>query len=221
VAWRGVVCPWQDCVHVEDRFLLAGKVSLLFGDYQLAQDLFLHSSRPVEALFMRKDLMHWEQALQLANTLSPAHVPDICVRYGQQLEFHEEFESAFRMFESALGERDEQGNLRCPEELVADARKGLVRCNIRLGNTRVGLKQAHEIQDAQLYADCAEILEEQKQYAEAAAMYIKGEKYEAAADLYTKHLIKADKTKIAEAAEIMEKVQNDQLNASFAKVRRV
>jgi hypothetical protein len=85
----------------------------------------------------------------------------------------------------------------------------------------VGLKQAHEIQDAQLYADCAEILEEQKQYAEAAAMYIKGEKYEAAADLYTKHLIKADKTKIAEAAEIMEKVQNDQLNASFAKVRRV
>ena len=167
---------------------------------------------------MRKDLMHWEQALQLANTLSPAHVPDICVRYGQQLEFHEEFESAFRMFEAALGERDEQGNARCPEALVPDARKGLVRCNIRLGNTRVGLKQAHEIQDTQLYADCAEILEEQKQYAEAAAMYIKGEKYEAAADLYTKHLIKADKSKIAEAAEIMEKVQNDQLNASFAKV---
>ena len=99
----GMVMALQDCLHVEDRYLLAGKISLLFGDYQTAQELFLHSSRPVEALFMRKDLMHWEQALQLAHSLSPVQVPDICVHYGQQLEFHEEYDSAFRMFESALG----------------------------------------------------------------------------------------------------------------------
>ena len=65
--------------------------------------------------------------------------------------------------------------------------------------------------------DAGEILEHQKQYAEAAAMYIKGEQYERAADMYIKYLIKGDKNKISEAAVIMEKVKNDQLNASFAK----
>ena len=48
-------------------------------------------------------------------------------------------------------------------------------------------------------------------------MYIKGEQYERAADMYIKYLIKGDKNKISEAAVIMEKVKNDQLNASFAK----
>ena len=48
-------------------------------------------------------------------------------------------------------------------------------------------------------------------------MYIKGEQYERAADMYIRHLIKGDKNKITEAAAIMEKVQNDQLNSSFAK----
>ena len=71
--------------------------------------------------------------------------------------------------------------------------------------------------DVLLFADSGEILEQQKQYAEAAAMYIKGEQYERAADMYIRHLIKGDKNKITEAAAIMEKVQNDQLNSSFAK----
>ena len=48
-------------------------------------------------------------------------------------------------------------------------------------------------------------------------MYIKGEQYERAADMYIRYLIKGDKNKITEAAAIMEKVQNDQLNSSFAK----
>ena len=73
------------------------------------------------------------------------------------------------------------------------------------------------MEDKQLFADSGEILEQQKQYAEAASMYIKGEQYERAADMYTRHLIKGDKSKITEAALIMEKVQNDQLNSSFAK----
>ena len=110
-----------------------------------------------------------------------------------------------------LGERDEAGNTLCPEDLKGLARMGLVRCNLRLANTREGLKQANELNDVQLYADCAEILELQKQFSEAAAMYIKGEKYEQAADIYTKHLIKLDKNKIVEAAAIMDRVQNDQV----------
>ena len=114
-------------------------------------------------------------------------------------------------FVVTLGERDEAGNTLCPEDLKGMARMGLVRCNLRLANTREGLKQANEINDVQLFAECAEILELQKQFSEAAAMYIKGEKFEQAADIYTKHLIKLDKNKIAEAAAIMDRVQNDQV----------
>ena len=49
-------------------------------------------------------------------------------------------------------------------------------------------------------------------------MHIKGEQFEKAAYVFTKYLIKADKSRINEAAAIMEKVQNDQLNSNFAKV---
>ena len=80
-----------------------------------------------------------------------------------------------------------------------------------------GVRLVNDLYDSQLFKDSGEILEHQKQYAEAAAMYIKGEQYERAADMYIKYLIKGDKNKISEAAVIMEKVKNDQLNASFAK----
>lgn len=80
-----------------------------------------------------------------------------------------------------------------------------------------GIRLANNLNDVLLFADSGEILEQQKQYSEAAAMYIRGEQYERAADMYIRHLIKGDKNKITEAAAIMEKVQNDQLNSSFAK----
>ena len=47
--------------YVEDKNLLAGHIALLFMDYSMAQDLFLSSSRPLSALEMRRDLLHWDQ----------------------------------------------------------------------------------------------------------------------------------------------------------------
>ena len=72
---------------LEDKNLLAGHIALLFMDYNMAQDLFLSSSRPLSALEMRRDLLHWDSALKLATTLSLAAVPEISVEYAQQLEF--------------------------------------------------------------------------------------------------------------------------------------
>jgi tetratricopeptide (TPR) repeat protein len=46
---------------------------------------------------------------------------------------------------------------------------------------------------------------------------IAGEQYEHAAFIYTKYLVKNDKSKIDEAAKILEKVSNDQINSTFAK----
>ena len=61
----GMVMALENYQPIEDRYLLAGNISLLFGDYQRAQELFLASTRPVAALDMRRDLLQWEQALQV------------------------------------------------------------------------------------------------------------------------------------------------------------
>ena len=36
---------------------------------------------------MRQDLLHWNQALNLAKTLAPDQLPFISIEYAQQLEF--------------------------------------------------------------------------------------------------------------------------------------
>jgi WD repeat-containing protein 19 len=204
-------------MHIEDKNLLAGQISLLFSDYQRAQDLFLASSRPSAALDMRRDLLQWDQALKLAQVLSSQQIPDICVQYGQQLEFREDSDSALKMFENALNSQDNDGNNICPDSLISTAMMGVSRCNLRLGNIRQGIRLANELDDRQLFIDSGDILETQKQYSESAAMYLKGLEYEKAATIYTKYLLKNDKARISECAAIMDKVDNDNLNSTFAK----
>ena len=36
---------------------------------------------------MRRDLLHWDQALELAKALAPDDIPFISKEYAQQLEF--------------------------------------------------------------------------------------------------------------------------------------
>ena len=36
---------------------------------------------------MRQDLLHWNQALNLAKTLAPDQLPFVSIEYAQQLEF--------------------------------------------------------------------------------------------------------------------------------------
>ena len=92
----------QKLQSIEDSNLLAGHVALVFDDYTTAQELFLASSRPVAALEMRRDLLHWDKALKLAQTLAPSQAPEISVEYARQLEFKGEYQAALKMFESAL-----------------------------------------------------------------------------------------------------------------------
>eukprot|EP01041_Mallomonas_annulata_P000695 gene695-1331_t len=214
----GMVMALRDCVAVEDKLLLAGHISLLFCDYQRAQEFFLASSKPTKALDMHRDLLHWEEALALARTIAPLQVPDICLKFGQQLEFQDRIDDALQMFDSALNAQNEEGRHICPEELLTSASIGVARCNLRLGNVRRGMQQANELGDRRLFEDCGEILESQKQYSEAADMFLKAEKFERAAGIYTKYLLISDKGRIMEAARILERVDNDHINSSFAKI---
>jgi WD repeat-containing protein 19 len=127
----GMVMALQHLAHVEDRQLLSGHLCLLFGDYQHAQELFLASSQPTEALVMRKNLLHWEQALKLAQTLDPNSIPEVCVHFGQQLEFRDDTQSALSMYEAALNGNQQQESkvevVKCPDSLVPVAMMGLAR----------------------------------------------------------------------------------------------
>lgn len=97
-----MVSALERVAQVEDRAAVAGYMALLFGDFPLAQNLLLTSpSHAVAALEMRKDLLEWETALKLAETLAPAQVPSIALELGKQLEFKGEHAQALGMYQSA------------------------------------------------------------------------------------------------------------------------
>ena len=48
-----LVWSLEEIMDIEDKKLLSGHIAMMLGDYQLAQDLYLQSSQPVEALHMR------------------------------------------------------------------------------------------------------------------------------------------------------------------------
>jgi len=121
------------------------------------------------------------------------------------------------MFDAALNAQDAKGRSCCPDTLVPLAMMGVARCNLRSGNIRQGLRLCQELDDAVLYSEAGDILEQNKQYSDAASCFIKALQYERAAIIYTKHLVRADKGRISEAVAVMEKVHNDQINSAFAK----
>ena len=54
---------------------------------------------------MRRDLLHWDQALELAKSLAPNQIPYISREYAQQLEFTWDILwSLGNIFASALAE---------------------------------------------------------------------------------------------------------------------
>lgn len=77
----------QKMENVDELALMCGHVCTLLGNYDEAERNFLQSSQPVEALYLRRDLMQWVQALSLAQNLKPEEIPFIAREYAQQLEF--------------------------------------------------------------------------------------------------------------------------------------
>lgn len=83
---------------VEDYKLLCGYISMFLNDSDQAQEWFLESSYPVAALEMRRDLLQWDQALQLAKKMAPEQIAQISREYAQQLEFTYVFKKICSLF---------------------------------------------------------------------------------------------------------------------------
>jgi len=210
----GMVMGLERLVDVEDVKLLAGHMALLYDDYAKAQDLFLSSSRPRSALEMRMDLLHWNEALKLAQTLSPTEVPEISVEYARQLEFKGEFSAALKMFEQALALLQAPNtNVARSEVLLGSSVGGVARCTLRCGDLRRGLRIVGEANDANLCLECARILEAMESVAEteAATLYEKGGQFDKAAAIYVKSA-----KNLPSASAIIDKVHTPKLLGEYA-----
>lgn len=210
----GMVLGLDRIEGIEEKNLLAGHVSMLFGEYGEARRLLLNSSEPMEALHMQKNLLQWEQALKLADSLAPEMVPELSVSYATQLEFRGEFEGALKMYEHATNVTDAQGRpVACRDKLRHQSVAGIARCTFRLGDLRRGVKLVSEIGDESLYRECAVILEGMKQLAEAAALYEKGQLYEKAVQIHIQS------KNLAKAAPLMANVKTPKIHVQFGRAK--
>uniref|UniRef100_A0A8C5ID53 Anaphase-promoting complex subunit 4 WD40 domain-containing protein n=1 Tax=Gouania willdenowi TaxID=441366 RepID=A0A8C5ID53_GOUWI len=98
----GMVLSLQSIQGIEDRNLLAGHLAMFLEDFNLAQDLYLSSSRPIAALEMRRDLLHWDSALMLARRLAEDEIPFISKEYAGHLEFIGDYVNALAHFEKGM-----------------------------------------------------------------------------------------------------------------------
>lgn len=179
----GTVWTLEELKYVEDKKLLSGHVTMIQGDYDAAQTLYLQSGSPIEALHMRRDLLHWDQALHLANKLAPQEMPYISKEYAQQLEFTGDYTGSLVHYDKGILPKPSNTD---EEEHNAFCKGGIARMSIRCGDVRRGMEICHQLKHRTLMKECAEILESMKQFSDAAQLYEQGHYYDKAAYLYIK-----------------------------------
>ena len=79
---------------------------------------------------MRRDLLHWDSALQLAKALAPEQIPYISREYAQQLEFTGDYMTALSHYEKGVTREEKD---REHDEVCA---AGIARMSIRMGDIR-------------------------------------------------------------------------------------
>lgn len=82
-----MVFALRSVATLEDVNFLSGFCALLLDKPDEAKIFFTKSASPLEALELCRDLLQWEQAIALAETLAPEQIPVIAREYAQQLEF--------------------------------------------------------------------------------------------------------------------------------------
>ncbi|KAI8921154.1 hypothetical protein DFJ77DRAFT_448813 [Powellomyces hirtus] len=210
----GMVWSLERLDTVEEKNLLAGHISAIFGDVSAAQSYFLKSTYPKAALDLRRNLMHWEQALGLANTLAPEQVTVIAKEYAQQLEINGQFAEALAMYERALSTAEHQpGTAQARDDHQIFCSVGLARMTLRMGDISRGMKMLAGTTDKQLLQECGAILETLKQYNESATCYERGGFWENAAEMWIR--VK-NWTKLS---NILDRVTTPKIFIQYAKAR--
>nr|XP_054756020.1 WD repeat-containing protein 19-like isoform X1 [Lytechinus pictus] len=203
----GMVLSLQKITGIDDRNLLSGHLAMYQEDFNLAQDLFLTSSRPITALEMRRDLLHWDQALKLAKTLAPEQIPYISKEYAQQLEFTGDYPNALTHYEKGITREEQE---RDHDETCA---AGVARMSIRIGDIRRGVSMAMKMNNRAVKRNCASILESMKQYSESAQLYERGGYPDKAASVYIRC------KNWAKVGELLPQITSPKIHSQYAKAK--
>jgi WD repeat-containing protein 19 len=191
--------------HVDEINLVLGHLALLNHDFSDAEAKFLQSSQQIKALEMRRDLMHWDRALQLAQTLDPSKIPLISREYAEKLELKGEYPRALELYQQGMSKPSSIHYQTCLE--------GYARVTIRCGNMREGFKLAKESGNKKLCKECATAFEELKQYDDAASLYESAEMFEKAAEIYI------TSKKYDKVTALISKIKNPKLHGQLARAK--
>ena len=168
----GMVVTLNKLLNIEDKNLLSGHISLLYMDFDIAQELFLSSSRPVTALEMRRDLHQWEEALKLARDICPGQIPLISMEFAKDNEIEGNNQEALRLYEEAKsGLLDSEVKRKERDSISKVINGGIARTSLKLGSFNIGICLAKESNDNSLQLECANILMSQHQLSDAAHLF--------------------------------------------------
>ena len=183
----GLVLAFSSLLDVEDRDLRAGHVlALVHKDYDAAQALFLRSSRPLAALELRRDLRHWDRALELAAALDPAQTPAVEAEVAASLETRGDHERALGHWEAASrGEEAKPAPLR-DGHLLAACRAGRAKALVHVGRVEEGARLCSKADDPELSRACAGILEASGRPNDAAALWAAAGQVDRAAAIHVR-----------------------------------
>ena len=211
--------------HIAERNVLLGHIALMFQEFDDAQNFFLRSSHPMLALEMRRDLMHWDQALQLAEKLAPEQVPLLSKECASQLEFRGEYSNALNVYRrGAMDVPNVPANAPAAALAARTAAElhnegclgGEARCTFRMGDVRGGMRLLERTNNRTFLVDCAAILESMKQFDEAAGLYERAEQFERAATIYIK-----ETKQLKAAARVMQHIKSRNILTMYAKAKEV
>uniref|UniRef100_A0A1I7SJE3 TPR_REGION domain-containing protein n=2 Tax=Bursaphelenchus xylophilus TaxID=6326 RepID=A0A1I7SJE3_BURXY len=102
-----MVMSLEELKDIEEENLLSGHLLSLLGEFEKADELFCLSSEPWRALEMRRNILDWDRALQLANEVAKDQLPYVSLEYATQLEFMGQYSDALGYYEDALLPADE------------------------------------------------------------------------------------------------------------------
>ena len=151
-----MVLTLEPLLHENEKDLLIGHVAMILGKFDIAQEHYLKSSEPLNALDMRCDIQDWFIASSLTKNIAPEQEQFISKRLAAQTESLGNNTEALKQFEKSVVNNELQTVSKAVvERHNVECFAGMARTLIKLGDIQRGFNIAREIKDKTLLADIA------------------------------------------------------------------
>ena len=169
-----MVLTIEPLLHQNEKNLLIGHVGMILGKYDFAQESYLKSSEPLNALDMRCDIQDWFVASSLTKSIAPEQEPFISKRLATQTESQGNYTEALKQFEkSVINNEVKNFDKTTIDKHNVECFAGIARTSVKLGDIQRGFNISRDIKNKSLLTDIAVVCENMKQYLEAAQLYDK------------------------------------------------